>query len=64
MGFILLNAEIPSEREILIPARERPAIDGDSANRLAGENSDFLKFLREVRRFHQKGGDIVNSDWP
>lgn len=63
IGLIVLDSENPSESEILIPARERPAVDWNSANRLASENKDFLNFLKQVRRFYQTGGDIVAAEW-
>jgi uncharacterized protein len=62
IGLIRLNAEDPSESEILIPARERPAIDWDACNRLADENTDFRDFVSWVRQFHQTDNARV-GDW-
>lgn len=68
IGLILLDAENPTESEILIPARERPDIDWDACNRLAQENTDFRNFISWVRQFHQTGNarvgnwDLPNND--
>ncbi|UCV06850.1 COG2958 family protein [Dechloromonas denitrificans] len=62
IGLIRLNAEDPSESEILIPARERPDIDWDACNRLALENTDFRDFISWVRQFHQTDNARV-GDW-
>jgi uncharacterized protein len=48
IGLIILNAENVFESEILFPANVKPNIDWDTANRLAKENSDFNKFLRDM----------------
>jgi len=62
IGLMRLNADDPSESEILIPARERPGIDWDACNRLAKENSDFMLFIKLVRQFHQTG-EPRKGDW-
>ncbi|MBU5614469.1 COG2958 family protein [Geomonas azotofigens] len=62
IGLIRLNADNPSESEIIIPARERFDIDWDACNRLAKENVDFLFFIKLVRQFHQTG-DPRRKDW-
>lgn len=41
IGFIRLDVDNPADSQVLIPARERDAIDWDMANRLATENRDF-----------------------
>lgn len=65
IGLIRLNAEDPSESEILIPARERPDIDWDACNRLTLENTDFRDFISWVRQFHQTDNARVgNWDLP
>jgi hypothetical protein len=61
IGLIRLNAEDPSESEILIPARERPDIDWDACNRLAMENADFRDFISWVRQFHQTDNAKVGT---
>lgn len=62
IGLIRLDAENPAESQILVPARERVEIDWDTANRLAGENKDFLEYIKLVRQFYQTG-DPRASDW-
>lgn len=62
IGFIRLDAENPSESQIMIPAQERTEIDWDTANRLAQENKDFLEYIKLVRQFYQTG-EIRGSDW-
>jgi hypothetical protein len=62
IGLIRLNAEDPSESEILIPARERADIDWDACNRLTLENTDFRDFISWVRQFHQTDNARV-GDW-
>lgn len=50
IGIIKLNTENIFESEILFPATIKQAIDWDTVNRLANENShfsDFLKFITE-----------------
>lgn len=60
IGLMRLDVENPSESEVLIPARERPAVDWDMVNRLAKENSDFHEFVKRIRHFHQTGDA---ADW-
>lgn len=60
IGLIRLDVENPPESEVLIPARERSAVDWDMVNRLAEENSDFREFVKRIRRFHQTGDA---ADW-
>lgn len=55
IGLILLNIGNISESQILIPAREKQAIDWNSCNRLAMENSDFKNYIKEIRKFYQTG---------
>jgi hypothetical protein len=62
IGLIKLDAENPSESQVLIPAKERGEIDWDSANRLAVENRDFLEYVKLVKQFYQTG-DARTSDW-
>ncbi len=62
IGFIRLDTDNPSESEIVIPARERPQIDWDIANRLVGENKDFSQYIKSVRKFYQTG-EVTKSDW-
>lgn len=62
IGFIRLDAENPSESQVMIPAKERIDIDWNAANRLAEENKDFLDYIKLVRQFYQTG-DISNAGW-
>jgi len=62
IGLIRLNPENPAESVILIPAREKDAIDWDACSRLSEENKDFRFFLKLVRQFHQTG-DPRAKDW-
>jgi hypothetical protein len=62
IGFIRLDAENPSESQIMIPAKERIEVDWDTANRLTEENDDFLEYIKLIRQFYQTG-EIRQSDW-
>lgn len=62
IGVIVLNPDNPSESSILIPAKEKPDIDWNTANRLATENSDFVDFIEAVKHFYQTG-KVKQSDW-
>jgi len=62
IGFIQLDAENPSESQIMIPAKERNEIDWNTANRLAKENRDFLDYIKLIRQFYQTG-EVPQSGW-
>ena len=62
IGLIRLDAENPSESQIMIPAKERIDIDWNTANRLTEENKDFLDYIKLIRQFYQTG-EIRQSDW-
>ena len=62
IGFIRLDAENPSESQIMIPAKERTEIDWNTANRLTAENNDFLDYVKLIRKFYQTG-ETRPSDW-
>jgi hypothetical protein len=62
IGVIALNKDNPAESNILIPARERQLIDWDSANRLAKENKDFMRYLKLVKQVYQTG-ESRSQDW-
>lgn len=62
IGLIKLNIESPADSEIMIPARERPDVDWNAANRLAEENQDFMNCIKLVRQFYQTG-EIRAADW-
>jgi len=62
IGLIVLDADNPADSQVLIPARERDAIDWDMANRLATENRDFLDYVKLVKQFYQTG-EARLADW-
>lgn len=62
IGLIELDIDTPAESQVLIPARERDAIDWDMANRLATENKDFLEYVKLVKQFYQTG-EVRPADW-
>ena len=62
IGFIRLDVDNPADSQVLIPARERDAIDWDMANRLATENRDFLNYVKQVKQFYQTG-EARFKDW-
>ena len=62
VGFILLDAEDPTESQIRIPAKERYEIDWHTANRIADENTDFLKYIKLIKQFYQTG-EIDPKKW-
>jgi len=49
IGVIELSVEDPSLSAIILPAKVRPAVDFEAANKLATENPDFASFLKNVR---------------
>lgn len=53
IGVIQLNAEDPSDSQIIIPARQRSAVDWATCNRLLSENSDFEDFIIRSRGYYQ-----------
>ncbi|MCX4026748.1 HrgA protein [Endozoicomonas sp. SM1973] len=62
IGVILLVTENPFESEILLPARARPEVDWQSANRIVDENEDFRDFIEQVSMYYQTG--ILRArDW-
>jgi hypothetical protein len=62
IGLIKLDADNPPESQVLIPAKERADVDWANCNRLADENSDFMRVVTLVRQFHQTG-DPRAKDW-
>ena len=63
IGLIRLDVESPSKSKVLIPARERDAVDWDMVNRLAVENPDFRKFVERVTKFCQTKYPASAADW-
>lgn len=52
----------PSESDIVIPAKERSNVDWDTCNRIAKENSDFVNYLKNIRKFFQTG-ETTSREW-
>lgn len=62
IGLIQLDADNLTQSQILIPARERDAIDWDMVNRLSKENSDFSEYVRLIKEFCLTGR-LKPTDW-
>src|SRR5690554_6180020 len=62
IGVLILNTESLFDSQILIPARERSAIDWQSVNRIVSENADFHRFIEQVGIYSQTGR-LVKSVW-
>ena len=62
IGLIELDVDVPTDSRIALPARERIDVDWNVANRLAEENSDFLKYIKLIRQFYQTGEHHA-SEW-
>lgn len=62
VGVILLDAENPSESQILLHARERAPVDWNTVSRIAEENGDFLNYVELITDFY-KLGKIKASEW-
>ena len=62
IGLIVLDTDNPSEGRIAIPAKEKPDIDWNVANRLAQVNDDFKGYIKLVTEFYRI--DRINeNDW-
>ncbi|SFP41747.1 hypothetical protein SAMN05216419_1002102 [Nitrosomonas cryotolerans] len=53
---------VPAISQILIPAKERPNVDWQSANRIAVENKDFHHYIDQVSIYNQTDR-LVASAW-
>lgn len=62
IGVILLDPESPIDSEIVIPAKENIEIDWGSADRLAEQNPDFTKFIKQVTKLY-KIDEINKEEW-
>lgn len=62
IGVLLLNTESLFDSQVLIPAKERPNVDWQSANRIAIENADFHHYIDQVGIYNQTGR-LVDSAW-
>lgn len=62
IGFIKLNYENPEKSRIEIPARENVNVDWNNIDRIFGQNSDFEKYIKSIRKFYLTG-EIDDHDW-
>lgn len=62
IGVIELDVDNPAESAVLIPARERGAVDWVTSNRLAKENKDFRAFAKLVSAFY-KTRETSEKEW-
>jgi len=62
IGVIRIHPTDSAKNTIMIPARERPLVDWNTANRLAEENEDFREYIRQIRDFHLTG-KVHAGDW-
>lgn len=62
IGVIRIDPNDPAKNIIMIPAKERPNVDWNVANRLAEENTDFLNYIKAIRDFHATGR-TRKEDW-
>ncbi len=62
IGVLLLDVEDLFNSQILIPAKEKPDIDWESANRIVAENSDFHDYIEQVGIYHQTG-KMIKTAW-
>lgn len=63
IGVILLDVENPAElSKIFIPAKRKENLDWQSMNRIAEDNPDFVKFVRQVSNYCQTG-DFIKEVW-
>lgn len=62
IGVIRVDSTVPTDSEVLIPARERPEVDWANCDRLASENTDFQSVIRRLWEFHRTG-NAKRSEW-
>jgi hypothetical protein len=62
IGVLLLDVEDLFNSQILIPAKEKPDVDWQSANRIVSENVDFKNYIEQVGIYHQTG-KLIKSAW-
>lgn len=62
IGYVQLKLDNFQGSQIVIPARERTEIDWNTANIIAKENKDFLKYISLITQFYQTGV-IHDSLW-
>ena len=61
IGLIDLNAENPTESQIIIPAKETE-VDWNAASRLTEVSQDFLNYVQLVRKFY-RSREVNPKDW-
>jgi len=62
IGVLLLDTEDKFNSQILIPAKEKPEVDWQSANRIVAENKDFKDFIELVSIYYQTG-KLREREW-
>lgn len=62
IGVLLLDVRDLFSSQILIPAKEKSAVDWLSANRIVLENPDFKEYIEQVGIYHQTG-KLISSAW-
>lgn len=62
IGVLLLDTGSLFDSQILIPARERSAVDWQSADRIVRENSDFETFIENVNGYISRR-KIIKKHW-
>lgn len=62
VGLIRIDADNPSESEVMIPARERAEVDWANCDRLASENADFQAVIQRLWEFHRTGA-AKRGEW-
>lgn len=62
IGVIKLDTENPTESQIIIPAKEKSEIEWSTVSRIADQNRDFERFVKQIRQFHQTG-ELKTGDW-
>jgi hypothetical protein len=55
VGLIRVDSGVPTDSEVLIPARERAEVDWANCDRLASENADFQAVIQRLWEFHRTG---------
>lgn len=62
IGLLILNTASLFESQIRFPARERPAVDWLSVNRIVEENADFRSYIEQLGIYRQTG-KFIKSLW-
>ncbi|MEG3175227.1 HrgA protein [Sphingomonas sp. RB3P16] len=62
VGLIRIDGNVPTDSEVLIPARERSEVDWANCDRLASENADFQTVIHRLWEFHRTGA-AKSAEW-